>query len=381
MYTLKEVIREYFKLKSPDITTIDDENKFENFYGDKQKYFKEILHICDIEKEMETLKKSTSLNFSFSERNKDFIIMLLGEYTGKLEHLRRGEIYLAERDFIITIYEGFIDIFKDANAGSDLIQSVSLKMYHRLNIPVHRLQSIREDSYKKLEKMIDEKMREIATSMNIMERYQWLLGLEADMKAFIAKWEDLFENMKEIRNDEIYELAKGDLANMSDDEELESQIDWEYGEEILTAVNTDEDYQNLRKERCKIIGIEYEEPRTTPIAINDLLEVKTKTIKPKKRSFVKKVEEKYDELNEKIQKRGNEIRVAVIKKHIPTYEPPFKEDNADFSKLMSTEDLLKNAIKVLKESWEREKVLKNQIPIELPDIDFDELRKKMDYIP
>lgn len=195
MYSMKQVLKQYFdtlsaegKLKADPAT--DMETKFLNFYQDKTKYFSEITHAFDIENELEKLKELTSTNYDFSERNKDFIIMLFNEYSGKIVPIRRGQIYLVESDFIVTVYEGFIDIFKDAGAGHDLIKDVSLKMYNRLNVPERKLQSIREVSYKKLEKMINDKMGGYATGIGIMERYQWLLGMEADFKAFITKWED-----------------------------------------------------------------------------------------------------------------------------------------------------------------------------------------------
>lgn len=103
--------------------------------------------------------------------------------------------------------------------------------------------------------------------------------------------------------------------------------------------------------------------------------------KQKKRPFVKNIEKNFNKVNDRMKARYDEIRTEIIRKCISDYKPLLREDTTDFSDLISAEVLLENAIEALREEWEEEKKRKNRIPIELPAIDFDELRKKFDYIP
>lgn len=60
--------------------------------------------------------------------------MLFREYNGKFEHLKRGDVRATDGAYLLEVYKGVLGIFYDSNADDELINSVMLKMWNRLNI-------------------------------------------------------------------------------------------------------------------------------------------------------------------------------------------------------------------------------------------------------
>lgn len=169
-YTLRDVLCSYFLELNPDYKryylnieydkTKKDRTKeaeinlkFDNFYKDRSKYFNEIIHACDLDNNMKEIK--TYKNYSFSKKDKEFIISVLKEYTGKLDPLRRGEIRNTDAEFRVFLFEGFMEIFSSSNATPDIKESAAENMHNRLDIPVCKVHALRDASYKKFTDMID----------------------------------------------------------------------------------------------------------------------------------------------------------------------------------------------------------------------------------
>lgn len=83
---------------------------------------------------------------------------------------------------------------------------------------------------------------------------------------------------------------------------------------------------------------------------------------------------------DKISKRYKAIVLEVYREVIPNFEIPEKDESFLYEELMSYDDLLEQAVKEQIESWEDEKKMKARKPIELPDIDFNEFRRKMNAL-
>ncbi len=390
-YTLKDVLYVYFMELNPNYSEyffdvkmgvdkkneeieLEVEEKFINFYTDKTKYFSEIIHIVDLDEEMELLKKST--NYAFFEEDKRFIIETLKQYSGKLDPLRRGKIGSTDSEFRIFLFEGFMKIFINANVSQSICQEAAEKMYNRLDIPVCKLYAVRNAAYSRFADMINRKMINFCLGMNTMERYTWLTALTMDFDNFIKKWDDLFDYMSEIRTEEINDIAEVEAANMHREETELLEIEFGLSKRIVDTVAEDEEYQSLLKEHCKMLGVPYEQT-TLEQSTKSLCEgLRQKKVKYKKKPHVSKIEKRFEVVCDRMEERYDEITLQIFREYIPDFEISTKNETFSQEKLMSYESLLEEAIKQQKSQWEMDEERKKQI-IELSDIDFEELMKKI----
>lgn len=392
-YTLKDILYSYFlelnsdykryyfdieyDKKKEDITKqAEIESKFDNFYKDRSKYFNEITHACDLDNNMEAIK--IDKNYSFSERDKKFIISVLKEYTGKLDPLRRGEIRNTDAEFRVFLFEGFMEIFSSSNATPDIKESAAENMYNRLEIPVCKMHALRDVSYKKFTDMIDTNMNKFCFGMNTMEKYTWLTAMTMDFQKFISKWGDLFLRMSEIRQCEIDDVAENKSRNITEAEHLHALLQFQYAGAILNRVKNDKIYQDLLKKHCKMLGIPYKDAviEKSAISLSDKI-AKERKVKSKKKPHIYKIEKKFYDVTDKMIKRYKEIELEVYCEETPDFKIPEKDESFPYEELMSYDALLEKAVKDQNESWEDEKNMKACKPIELPNIDFNELRRKM----
>lgn len=389
MYTLREVIEAYYdelvdeeRLKSLNLKNDenDDTTKRNNFYQDKVKNFKQIIYVVNIEDEMEQLKELSSNNYSFDVEGRKFVLMLLREFTGKMDPLRRGEIYKADSEFILELYRGFLGLYITAGAKQELIEQVSFKLYNRLDVPVRMVQSAREAASVRLEGMIKEKMSVITLGMNTLEKYEWLIGMRQDLNAVIQKWDDLYSIMGELRQWELDDLTDKKLKQISPEEANEAELDFAFSEEYIEAAHNDSEYMDLLKERSKLLGIPLEEELLLYEDYKTIRKNK-KIFKHKKRKFVKDIEDKLDAVMTKLVKRFMELRTQVIRKYIPEYEPlDINVEDADFSSLCSTEELLAKALEEQKNDWKMDEEYKKRTKVELPEKSLDEIFKELDEL-
>lgn len=114
-----------------------------NFYISQFKKFKQIIHIIDLDDEIEYLKQGDS--YFFAEVDVEFWIEMLMEYTGKFVPLRKADYKATENAFIVKIYEGVIDTFRNCDASTKVLQQVAYKMNNRLNYPLCKQCTIIED--------------------------------------------------------------------------------------------------------------------------------------------------------------------------------------------------------------------------------------------
>lgn len=389
MYTLRNITDEYYdELKSKGrlaslrrpLDEEDDTSKKIHFYQDKVKNFNAIIHAVDLIEEMEELKKLSSTNYDFDVEGRRFVITLLREFTEKLDPLRRGEIYKVDSEFIIYLYKGFLHIFESAEAEPELLERVSLKLYNRLDVPVRIVQSTREAASKRLEKMIQKRMSGFTLGMNTLENYVWLNGMRNELNALIQKWDDLYYFMSEIRQEELNDVAEERARSMSADETYEAELDWHFSGEIMKAQGEDPEIQDLLKKKSKLTGIPFEELMLS-YADYETAILNHKKFKHKKKKFVKDIEDKLEEVIIKIAERSEQVRVAVIREHIPDYQPPEEsEEEPDYSFLMTAEAVLEKAFEDQKEAWEWDKEREKRAAVVLPEKSMEELRKELDEL-
>lgn len=381
-FTLKDIAREYYYEKKAKGDTrssnneIDEEDKIENFYQQRVKDFREIIHTVNLDIEMKKLKKINSDNYIFDIKGREFILKLFREHAGKLDPLRRGEIYKLDSEIVLCLYNGFLHIFQAAGADKELIRAAASKMSNRLDVPMRILKSERELLSKNLENMIKNKMTKETLGMNVIEQNIWLIGMRQDLYALIKKWDELYSIMAQIRQMELNEQIYEDYEKIGADEESEARIGEKYSGEILKAWKNDKIICQLTEKLSKLIGIPVE---VLSVNYKDV-KFNNKKFKYKKKKFVKDIEKEVETLREKLYERQMLIRTQTIRKYIPDYEMPseIKMDRIDFSKFKSAEELLKEAIEEQKENW---KLDESREEINLPKKSFDKIERELDKLP
>lgn len=380
--TLREITDKiYFDKKLADGGTATDD-ALKNFYISQFKNFKQIIHIIDLDDEIEYLKQSDS--YSFAEIDVEFWIEMLMEFTGKFVPLRRADFKATENAFIVRIYEGVIDTFRNCDVSTEVLQQVAYKMNNRLNYPICKQCTIIEDMQNRWNELIRKRLDTFTLSIRELERCQWLIAMESDFQLFIEKWDDLFGIMKELRSEELNNKAEQESRDMSKDECLAAEVDWAIGERLYDLVMEDERYQKLLSEYNGILG-RPEERKIPRSEIRDVLNKEDdEKVIPNKKPFVdKKLEKRFAEVSKKLGERYEEFRQFVIKEMFPDIFNQIiavesKEQEMDFSFLMPVDELLKKAMDEQKEDWEFNIKMNCRQHVELPQIDIEKLNKQLE---
>lgn len=390
-HTFKAVMREYFISKNADYSRyemdkmiglqekdddIEDEidAKLYNFYIERQKEWKVILHDLDIDEEAKYIKDSSN-NYVFDDECKAFIIRVFSEFSGKMEPIRRGQIGAADYEFRIELFEGFYKIFKDSQAPDEVVERAINKIYNRLDIPVCMLEAVCTTNSERLREMVDDNIHTAHLGMNTELKYTWLTAFAEDYRKFVRKWSDLFCYMKDIRNEEISDRAARDSENMPPELEEYANYVFAFAEEINDARELDEEYQNLSKRYCKIMGQPYHGPILSKDVGKDIKNIMKRSREYKKRPFVDKVEKEYYEIRVELYKKARQIEQDVIRRHVPGYVLPEEDETDDNYEYKAADEVLKEAIEYQKDCWESDLEMAKRAKVELPDIDFEELRK------
>lgn len=359
-YTLKDVTDELYKqTRSRNFSTPD---ALTNFYNNQSKNFNECITALNLDEEIEWIKVGG--NFSFNESDRDFWIIVLKEFTKKMDPIRRATDDNLDIEFVVWLYEGVIDVFRRAEIENDKLSKVASKINQRLNYSICKHKSIIESMQNKMRELIEKNIDTPSFVLGNYEMNQWLIGLESDFSAFISKWADLFHNMKEIRNCELDDIIEQATNELSPEESAEAVIDFTIAEVITERLEQHEEYSNLNKEQNRILGFSEDGSLNKKI----------------KKPHVVKVEKKFNFIKHRLNNLYTEIRHQVVSEFAPNYiKEEYETKELDFSSLMSAEELLKKAIEQQKEDWADEKHRKLVPQIDLPDIDFEELRKQLEY--
>lgn len=305
-----------------------------------------MLKAFDVLAEFKTLKPKGG-EYSFTKRNKTFIMMLFREYKGKFEHLKRGDVSATDGAYLLEVYIGVLDIFYDSNADNKLIENVMLKMWNRLDIPQRNMDAVLDSVCAQCKKMVQNNVQSVSMGMGVFEKLYWQIAFRYAFYDFIYRWDKFYENMEEIRNDEVLEKAGLQAASASPEWEKCAEIEIQLSSEIVAAYETDPELQRLNAERNALLGLD-----------------------KKCRPLVRNVEKKFDECTRSLAKRMKEVELRVIREHIPNYCFPEGWEElppVDF-KFMPLKELLNTAM-------EDEKQQREYFPI----IGIDDLLKRIQH--
>lgn len=323
-YSLNDITDiEFDLLKKMDMSqTLHGTNSKKNWYRQRYGQFQEMMKAFDISDELTKIRKSGG-GYAFTERNKEFILMLFREYTDKFEHLKRGEVAATDGAYLLEVYAGILDIFFDAKASDGLIETVMLKLWNRLNIPQRNMDAVMESVYDECKRMVKKNVDSVSMGMGVREKLFWQTAFRYAFYDFIYRWDSFYEKMEEIRQEEVLKKAELEAASASQKWEKCAEIEFGLSSEIYSAYTTDLELQQLYAKRNELLGIG-----------------------KKRRPLIRNVEKEFEECTIKLAKRMKEIELAVIQKHIPEFVFPNGWDElppVDFE-FMSLKELLDTAM-------------------------------------
>lgn len=319
-YTLREITNEEFDIlgKKDMKEELYGTDAKKIWYIQRFKQLIEILSCLKIQDEFKKLKKVKT--YSFSKRNKEFILLLFKEYDGKLDSLRRGQINASDGSFYMELYTGILDIFYDSKADKETIESVMLKLWNRLDIPQIKLESRLDSVFDECKKMVNKNIDTPSVGMGMSEKLYWEMAFRLSFENFIKTWDNIFDRMSSIRSTEVFSTEEISAAAEKENPEL-TQIEFLYSEELIDAYEKDTHLQNLEEELCKLSG-------------------------KKQKKLLRDVEKEFIKLTKQINDRRKEIKCEFISKHIPDFSFPdgYDEDPDYNPMLMSFTKLLDLAI-------------------------------------
>lgn len=334
-YTLRDITdKDFEQLNKMDMKdTFSNTDSKGNWYNQRYKQFREMLNAFNVLDEFKQLK-SKGNRYSFTERNKSFILMLFREYNGKFEHLKRGDVRATDGAYLLEVYMGVLDIFYDSNADDELINSVMLKMWNRLNIPQRESDAILDSVCEQCKKMVQTNINSASLGMGLNDKLFWQNAFRYSFYEFIYHWDRYYKNMQEIQKDEIFEKKDDKIIN--EDLENYAMITFEFSSEIDKAIKNDSELKCLYEELDKLLGVE-----------------------DKCRPLIRDIEKDYAKYNQRISKRKNEVILNVIHQHIPDYKFPEELENQTpvGNELMSPKELLKTAMAEEKEQREWSQIM------------------------
>ena len=85
------------------------------------------------------------------------------------------------------------------------------------------------------------------TSLGGNENCVWLDAMAEDLKLFLDKWGFIYDNMGEIRQMEINDIAEKCAADLTAEQELRAELEFAFAEKINDALNSDEKLQKKQK--------------------------------------------------------------------------------------------------------------------------------------
>lgn len=191
-FTLRDITDEEFvKLEKIDMkdsfSSIDSK---ENWYNQRYKQLREMMKAFDVWEEFTGLKRKGE-SYSFSQRNKQFILMLFREYNGKFEHLKRGKVTSSDGAYLLTVYNGILDIFYDTNAPESLIESVMLKLWNRLDIPQRNIDATIDSVCEQCKRMVKKNIESNSYGMGLMEKLVWQAAFRQSFYQFLFYWDSI----------------------------------------------------------------------------------------------------------------------------------------------------------------------------------------------
>lgn len=324
-YTLKDITDEEFSILGKEDKSQSEEgiDSTASWYNQRFRQFKEMLKAFDVLDEFNGLRPKGHVN-TFTERNKNFILMLFREYSGKFENLKRGKVNTTDGAYLLEVYTGILDIFYDADAPEFIIEGVMLKLWNRLNIPQRNMDATIESVCDQCKKMVRKNVTSVSMGMGVREKIFWQSAFRQAFYDLIYRWDRFYEIMEDIRKDEVLDKARLQASSASPEWTEYAEIEFALSDEISKAFENDPEIQRLSAERDKILGLDKKRP-----------------------PLVRKIEKPFEECTSKLAKRMQEVKLEIIRNHIPDYQPPEGCDELPYVdyNFMPLHQLLDEAIK------------------------------------
>ena len=335
LYTLRNITDEEFvkleKIDMKDFRSSTDSKEI--WYNQRYKQLREMLKAFDVWDEFTSLKRKGK-PYSFSQRNRSFILMLFREYTGKFEHLKRGKVASSDGAYLLTVYNGILDIFYDANAPEKLIESVMLKLWTRLNIPQRDIDATIDSVCEQCKRMVKRNIESISYGMGIREKLLWQGAFRQSFYRFLSYWDSIYSNMENIRQEETW-CQELEAACITSDTKEQIALEIKYSNEIQDAFNNDLEIQELNAERRTMLGYGKKNP-----------------------PLVRESEDKFRENSLKLEQRMKEVELNVIRKYKPDYQYP-----EDINITLPIDVAFTSLDQLLEKALEEEKEQRDLFPI------------------
>ena len=302
-FTLRNITDEEFeKLGKIDMKNYSYSDSKEIWYNQRYKQLREMLKAFDVWDEFTGMKQKGK-KYSFSNRNRFFILILFQEYTGKFEHLKRGRVDSSDGAYLLMVYNGILDIFYDANAPEELIQSVMLKLWNRLNIPQRDMDATIDSVCEQCKRMVRKNIEAISYGMGVREKLLWQAAFRQSFYRFLFYWDTIYSNMENIRQEEI-RCPDLEATYISSEMKELTALEIKLSSEIQDAYNDDSEIQELIAERKKMLGYGKKNP-----------------------PLIRDIEDNFRENSLKLERRMNEIQLNVIHKYKPDFQYPEEMNN------------------------------------------------------
>jgi len=347
---LTEISNEFYKRRQwhEGIYGKTEKSKMSNFMSKNSRYLSEIINTLQLSEYFKYIKPGFDINengYEFSVKSKEFLIELLDKFTEpNVLEMRRGHWDKVSDRYIIWIIEGMYRVFMNNGTPEEDLAQIGIIMSNLTDYPVRK-------RYGKVLEMTFE-LEQLAgktywpkwkTSLGGNENCVWLDAMAEDLKLFLDKWGFIYDNMGEIRQMEINDIAEKCAADLTAEQELRAELEFAFAEKINDALNSDEKLQKKTEELRK-------------------------EIYDKKTGSYIKSQEDYEYLRKIVSKRRTEVEQEVLEKCCPGIEVPKEDDivnEEDFSNMKSAKEILLESIDDYKESL---------VPfpkVDLPDIDID----------
>lgn len=347
---LTEISNEFYKRRQwhEGIYGKTEKSKMSNFMSKNSRYLSEIINTLQLSEYSKYIKPGFDINengYEFSVKSKEFLIELLDKFTEpNVLEMRRGHWDKVSDRYIIWIVEGMYRVFMNNGIPEEDLAQIGIIMSNLTDYPVRK-------RYGKVLEMTFE-LEQLAgktywpkwkTNLGGNENCVWLDAMAEDLKLFLDKWGFIYNNMGEIRQMEINDIAEKCAADLTAEQELRAELEFAFAEKINDALNSDEKLQKKTEELRK-----------------EIYDKKTG-------SYIKRQED-YEYLRKIVSKRRTEVEQDVWEKCCPGIEVPKEDDivnEEDFSNMKSAEEILLESIDDYKESL---------VPfpkVDLPDIDID----------
>ncbi len=325
-----------------------EKNKLSNFMSKNSRYLSEIINTLQLSEYFKYIKPGFDINengYEFSVKSKEFLIELLDKFTEpNVLEMRRGHWDKVSDRYIIWIVEGMYRVFMNNKIPKEDLAQIGKIMSNLTDYPVRERYGKVLGMTFELERLAGRTYRpKWLTNLGGNENCVWLDAMAEDLKRFLDKWGFIYDNMGEIRQMEINDIAEKCAADLTADQELRAELEFAFAEQINEALSSDEKLQKKTEEMRK-----------------EIYDKKTG-------SYIKKQED-YEYLRKIVAKRRTEVEQEVWEKCCPGIEVPLEDDivnEKDFANMKSAEEILLESIEDYKESL---------VPfpkVDLPDIDID----------